>query len=236
MGDSEQAVRGAQPQGAPGRAPGAPPSSGGGAGSQGAPAPQAGAPRQAPAPPSEARESTDEAALQGDVAELVAVAAQRDEYLALAQRTQADFENYRKRVAREASMATARGIGKLATALLPALDSFDRALAEVEAGSARAQGAGAGAPEATAATAGESASDPLVAGLRLVRNELSDALSRMGVESFSPQGEQFDPAEHEAMAQVPHAQSPSGSVVDVYQPGYRMGETILRPARVVVAA
>src|SRR2546423_10554254 len=70
----------------------------------------------------------DEDALRGDVDELVAVAAQRDEYLALAQRTQADFENYRKRVARESAAAQERGIVRLAEELLPALDNLDRAL------------------------------------------------------------------------------------------------------------
>jgi len=198
VGEHEQAVR--QMQGAPGSVPGAPEPT-----------------------PAMHQPAADEEALQGDVDELVAAAAQRDEYLALAQRTQADFENYRKRVARETAMSEAKGVAKLAKALLPALDNFDRALAEIEAATA---GGGAGQAE----------SDPLVAGLRLVRNELSDALTRTGVESFSPLGEPFDPAEHEAMAQQPGGEAPSGSVLEVYQPGYRMGETIIRPARVVVAA
>jgi molecular chaperone GrpE len=153
-----------------------------------------------------------EQALDGDVAELVATAAQRDEYLALAQRTQADFENYRKRVAREATVAVSKGVAKLAKEILPALDSLDRAL------DSAAQ------------------DDPLLEGVRLVRSELNSALARVGVTSFSPAGEPFDPVQHEAMAQVQHEDAPSGSVVEVYQAGYRMGETILRPARVVVAA
>src|SRR5207249_4402345 len=77
-----------------------------------------------------AQEQAAQSALQGDVDELVAVAAQRDDYLALAQRTQADFENYRKRVARESIAAQERGAVKLAQELLPALDNLDRALAE----------------------------------------------------------------------------------------------------------
>src|SRR6202035_1073327 len=75
-------------------------------------------------------EDADEKALRGDVDELVAVAAQRDEYLALAQRTQAAFENYRKRVAKESAAAQHRGVVKLAKELLPALDNLDRALEE----------------------------------------------------------------------------------------------------------
>src|SRR5437870_7940607 len=111
---------------------------------------------------------SDGSEVQGDLDELVAVAAQRDEYLSLAQRTQADFENFRKRVAREAAQAQERGVIKLAGELLPALDNLDRALAAA------------------------AENDPLLEGVRLVRSELSAALARAGVESFSPLGERFD--------------------------------------------
>src|SRR4029077_7328933 len=73
-------------------------------------------------------------AVQTDLDELVAAAAQRAEFLALAQRTQADFENYRKRVSRDLAGAEARGVVKLARELLPALDNLERALAAGEAG------------------------------------------------------------------------------------------------------
>jgi molecular chaperone GrpE len=161
----------------------------------------------------------DESALRGDVDELVAAAAQRDEYLALAQRTQADFENYRKRVARESAAALERGTCALAKELLPALDNLDRALEEADANDADGE-------------------DPLLAGVRLVRAELSAALARARIESYSPVGEPFDPALHEAMAtaEQPPDGYPSGTVVEVYQPGYRIGTSIIRPARVVVAA
>jgi molecular chaperone GrpE len=157
-------------------------------------------------------QSADGAALQDDVDELVAVAAQRDEYLALAQRTQADFENYRKRMARESGLAQQRGVSKLARELLPALDNLDRAIEAAEA------------------------EDPLLEGVRLVRSELAAALARVGIESFSPVGEPFDPAEHEAMAQQPVDGAQSGTVAEVYQPGYRLGEQIIRPARVLVVS
>jgi molecular chaperone GrpE len=150
--------------------------------------------------------------VEGDLDELVRTAAERDEYLALAQRTQADFENYRKRVARESALAQERGVAKLAKELLGALDNLDRAL------------------EAAAQD------DPLLDGVRLVRAELNSALARVGVESFSPAGEAFDPALHEAMAQQPVEGADSGTVVEVYQPGYRLGTSVIRPARVVVAA
>src|SRR5438128_1790675 len=158
-------------------------------------------------------------ALEQDVEELVTKAAERDEYLALAQRTQADFENYRKRAAKESAAAQERGMVRLAEELLPALDNLDRALQE---GAAAAERDGGDAP--------------LLEGLRLVRSELHAALARMGIESFSPQGETFDPSEHEAMAQPPVPDAKSGTVVEVFQPGYRLGKSIIRPARVLVAA
>ena len=156
--------------------------------------------------------ATDEQVLQVDVEELLATAAKRDEYLALAQRTQADFENYRKRVARESAAAQERGVAKLARELLPALDNLDRAL-------------DAAAEE-----------DPLLEGVRLVRSELTAALGRVGIESFSPAGEPFDPEQHEAIVQRPVEDAEPGSVAEVYQPGYRLNGMIIRPARVVVAA
>jgi len=80
--------------------------------------------------------------------------------------------------------------------------------------------------------------EPLLAGVRLVRSELAAALARAGIESFSPLGESFDPALHEAMSTKhdPGGGAGSGTVVEVYQPGYRLGASIIRPARVVVAA
>jgi len=158
----------------------------------------------------------DGADVQGDLDELVKTAAQRDEYLALAQRTQADFENYRKRVAKESRAAAERGALGLAKELLPALDNLDRAIAAAEQ------------------------SDPLLAGVKLVRGELAGALARCGIESFSPLGESFDPALHEAVATAPQGETEgapaSGTVVEVYQPGYRLGSSVIRPARVLVAA
>ncbi len=163
---------------------------------------------------SDGAEGPAELQVEEDLDELGKLAAKRDEYLALAQRTQADFENYRKRVAKESALAQERGVAKLAKELLPALDNLDRAL------------------EAAATD------DPLLEGVRLVRSELKAALARVGVESFSPGGQEFDPNQHEAMASVPQPENgpASGTVVEVYQPGYRLGESVIRPARVVVAA
>jgi len=136
-------------------------------------------------------------------------------YLELAQRTQADFDNYRKRMVREVRAAEARGIGKLARELLPALDNLERALAAVEAADPGHQ---------------------MTEGIRLVTKELSAALGRTGVEGYDPTGEQFDPNQHEAVAQHPVEGTESGTVVQVLQSGYRLNEAILRPARVIVAS
>jgi molecular chaperone GrpE len=145
--------------------------------------------------------------------ELVTFARERDEYLALAQRTQADFENYRKRVARDSANAEIRGVSRLAREMLPALDSLERALA----------------------TAGEQ-DGQLLDGLRLVHRELAGALERIGIESFGTAGERFDPGLHEAVAQLPADGVPAGEITEVYQAGYRLdGGPILRHARVVVA-
>jgi len=175
------------------------------------------------------------AEIEGDLDELIKVGAQRDEYLALAQRTQADFENYRKRVARESALARERGVVKLAKELLPALDNLDRALEE--AGTA-ADPAGTQRAALGRAVCPGGQDDPLLQGVRLVRSEFADALARLGIESYAPAGETFDPSLHEAMASVPQPPdgAASGTVVEVYQPGYRLGEHVIRPARVVVAA
>jgi molecular chaperone GrpE len=164
----------------------------------------------------EAVEEPDEAhrQLEQDIDELTAKAEKADEYLELAQRTKADFENYRKRAAREAAAAQQRGIAKLAKELLPAVDNLDRALA---------------------AALGENGADTLVSGIKLVHADVIAALARAGIEPFSPRGEQFDPQHHEAIAQQPVEGAQPGTVVEVYQCGYRLGESVLRPARVVVA-
>src|SRR3954454_8549282 len=151
----------------------------------------------------------DAAPVEQDLDELLAKAKERDEYLALAQRTQADFENYRKRVARDLGAAEQRGISKVAKELLSALDTLEIALSHLPAEHAK--------------------------GVELVQQELAGGLTRAGVESFSPDGEPFDPNEHEAMAKRAVDGVKAGTVAEVYQRGYRVNGSILRPARVVVA-
>lgn len=151
--------------------------------------------------------------VQQDLHEIATKAEKADEYLALAQRTQADFENYRKRAARDAALAQDRGIAKLAKELLPAIDNLDRAL-----------------------KASSVDGSQLAEGIKLVHTDLLSALQRVGVEPFSPEGEQFDPQLHEAVAQQPIEGVESGTVAEVFQQGFRLGDSVLRPARVLVAA
>jgi molecular chaperone GrpE len=168
--------------------------------------------------------------LERDLEQLTAKAEKADEYLELAQRTRADFENYRKRAAREAAAAQERGITKLAKELLPAVDNLDRALQAAQAATP------ADTDGAEAAQADNGATATLVSGIKLVHDDVIAALARAGIEGFSPQGERFDPQLHEAVAQIPAEGAESGTVVEVYQRGYRLGEVVIRPARVVVAA
>jgi molecular chaperone GrpE len=169
--------------------------------------------------PEAAAEAEDhEGKLVRDLEELAAKAEKADEYLELAQRTKADFENYRKRAGREAASAQERGIAKLARELLPAVDNLDRALQAAEL-----------------ASNGDEGAAPLVSGIKLVHAEVIAALARVGIEPFSPEGERFDPQRHEAVAQQPIEGADPGTVVEVYQRGYQLGDSVLRPARVLVA-
>jgi molecular chaperone GrpE len=166
---------------------------------------------QQQAPP-EPEAHVEEQAVQQDLDELQAKAAERDEFLSLAQRTQADFENFRKRAMREQQAAERRGVSKVVKEFLPALDNLERALS-------------AASPD-----------DQLAEGIRLVQAELNAAMARVGIEHFSPAGEQFDPTVHEAMATQPVEGAEAGTIVEVYQSGYRFDGDVIRPARVIVAA
>jgi molecular chaperone GrpE len=138
-------------------------------------------------------------------------AAEARKYLELAKRTQADFENYRKRMTRENAAAQDRGVAKLAKELLPALDHLEHALKAAKG------------------------HEDVVKGFALVRDEIVAALARVGLEPIAPQGQPFDPNEHEALAAQPSEGVESGTVIEVYQQGYRINGVVLRPARVVVA-
>src|SRR5436305_2075805 len=137
--------------------------------------------------------------VERDLDELGAAKRERDEYLELAQRTRADFENYRKRVAKETSEALARGKAELARELLPVIDNLERALQTDDAATAR-----------DSATDLRQSHEALVRGVELVHKELRDRLESAGVEAFDPTGEQFDPQLHEALSTQPSDEAEAG--------------------------
>jgi molecular chaperone GrpE len=148
---------------------------------------------------------------------------ERDEYLELAQRTKADFENYRKRVAGEAEGAKRRGKAELAAELVPVLDNLERAL--IAAGI-----------DPAAALAGEVPVDgALEQGVVLTYRDLRKTMERAGVEVYEPTGEKFDPEWHEAISTRPAEGADSGVVLDVVEKGYRLDGQVIRAARVVVS-
>ena len=143
---------------------------------------------------------------------LAAAEAKRDEYLADLQRLAADFDNYRKRVVRDQAQLVARAHEGLVKELLPVLDDLERALGAAEIHD-----------EAT-----------VVEGVRLVQRALADQLAREGLEEIVADGA-FDPHIHEALLSQPGEGAEPGTVLQVVQKGYRLGDRVLRPARVVIA-
>ena len=144
--------------------------------------------------------------------ELEAVTRERDEYLDTLQRVKAEFDNYRKRVARDQQELAARAHERLVKELVPVLDDLERAL--------------------EAASQHEEAK--LEEGVRLVHRSLAALLAREGLSEVETNGK-FDPHTQEALLSQP-SDAEEGSVIEVVQKGYRLGDRVLRPARVVVAA
>ena len=160
------------------------------------------------------RGETDAAA--ADAAELEALRAElaeaRDRHLRLA----ADFDNFRRRSLRDREEAHHFGHQNLVKDLLSSVDNLERAIDH-------------------ARKSGEGSTEGLLEGVELVLRELHAALSKHGVTLIEARGQLFDPALHEAMAQVPDASVPANTVVQVLQPGYQLRGRLLRPARVLVS-
>jgi len=135
-------------------------------------------------------------------------------------RTLAEMENLRRRTEREVGDARAYGVASFARDLLGVSDNMRRALDAI-------------APELRASA--EAGVKALIEGVELTERELQKALEKNGVRQFSPRGAKFDPNVHQAMYEVPNASVPAGSVVEVVQPGYMIGERVLRPAMVGVS-
>jgi molecular chaperone GrpE len=140
------------------------------------------------------------------------LARERDEYLDSLQRLKAEFDNFRKRTAREHESMAARASESLVKELLPVLDDLERALVAAE----------------------KHEEAKLEDGVRLVHRALADVLARAGLAEIETGGA-FDPHVHEALLAQPVDGAEPGSVVEVLQKGYLLGDRVLRPARVVVA-
>lgn len=145
-------------------------------------------------------------------ARLAEAEAKRDEYLRDLQRLAADFDNFRKRIARDQEGLVARAGERLVKELLPVLDDLERAAESV-----------AKTAEATVAE-----------GVRMVHRALHGALAKEGLQEVEADGLPFDPHRHEALLQQP-SEADEGTVIQILQKGYRLGDRVLRPARVVVA-
>ena len=158
-----------------------------------------------------AEASTEEPAAEVDP--LAEVTRERDEYLDALQRLKAEFDNYRKRTAREQLELTSRAAQRLVNELLPVLDDLERALHAAE----------------------EHEEAKLEDGVRLVHRSLVDALHKEGLAEIATDGA-FDPNVHEALLSQPDDEKESGEILDVLQKGYRLGDRVLRPARVIVVA
>jgi molecular chaperone GrpE len=148
-------------------------------------------------------------------AELAEIEQKADEYLRLAQRTQADFINYRRRMEEERAQQARDVNVAYVQRLLPVLDDFERALANA-------------APADLQSSWGQ--------GVLLVERNLRSLLAAEDVQRIMAEGAEFDPREHEGVGRQPSSQVPEGHVLHVVRPGYRKGEKVIRPAQVIVSA
>lgn len=135
-------------------------------------------------------------------------------YLDLAQRTQADFQNYKRRLEQERDKLVKEANADLLRQILPVLDDLERALAHVPA---------------------ELAGNSWAEGVQLIGQKLQHVLEGQGLGRIGSAGEEFDPRVHEAVAYEAHPEYGEGQVAGVYRPGYRLHERVLRPAQVAVA-
>ncbi len=160
--------------------------------------------------------TAEEAAVTTEAAAAEAEAAEpdyKDQWI----RSVAELDNVRKRARRDGAQAEQRGVARLARELLPALDNLDRAIKAAEAHP-------------------ESSNPELIGGIQLVQQELLAAFSRAGITRDTALGEAFNPHQHEAVAQQPAEATAAGTVIEVYEHGYLLGDEVLRAAKVVVAA
>ena len=146
-------------------------------------------------------------------AAVAALSAERDELRDQFMRARAEFENYRKRTARDMERVRKTAAEDLIRELLPALDNLERALEHVE-----------------------NHEDPFVKGVEMVAKQFAGALAARGLSPIAAHGEPFDPNVHDALTQQPSEEHPEGTVMQEYERGYRLGDFVLRPAKVVVSS
>lgn len=139
---------------------------------------------------------------------------QRDEYLAMAQRAQADYQNFKRRNSATRADAYDDGVRETLAALLPSLDNLERAVAAAE-----------GMPE----------EDPMLSGVRMTLKQMAEAMVKMGLEPVGEVGERFDPDRHNAVLRAEGEGEP-GTVLEVLQKGYRVKDRMLRYAMVKIEA
>ena len=173
-------------------------------------------PEQARAPDEAADE--DARSLRARLAEALDQADQQrgeaEQYKGLAQRVQADFVNYKRRVEGERQAQADAVRAETILAFLPIVDDLERALAHVPT---------------------EVAEESWVEGFRLIERKLAALMERLGLQRLGAEGEPFDPNLHEAVAYEEHPTHPEGHIAAVMRPGYQLGERVIRPAQVSVA-
>jgi len=146
--------------------------------------------------------------------QLTAEQQKAEEYLDLLRRTQADFVNYRRRMSQEQAEGRLAAQSELLSYLLPVLDDLGRALNAIPS---------------------DLTTHPWVQGLFLMARRLTTLLDQLGVRRIGTPGEPFDPHQHEAITTETRADVPEGTILSVTQPGYTLGERVIRPAQVSVA-
>ncbi|KQP12962.1 nucleotide exchange factor GrpE [Methylobacterium sp. Leaf93] len=161
-----------------------------------------------------------EARAEDNAVALASLITERDELKDRVLRTLAEMENLRRRTEREVADARTYAVTNFARDMLNAADNIRRALESVPA---------------EAASTAEGPLKALIDGIELTERDLAKTLERHGVKLIEPQGQRFDPNRHQAMFEVPNAEVPNGTVVQVMQSGYVIGDRVLRPALVGVA-
>ena len=155
-------------------------------------------------------EAEDPAALR---AALESAEKKRDEYLAMAQRAQADYQNFKRRNSATRTEAYDDGVRETIAAMLPVIDNLERAIA-----------------------AAETENSALVSGVQMTLRQMLETLARMGLEEVPALGEKFDPDIHNAVMRAPEGEGEPGRVLEVFQKGYRVKGRMIRYAMVKIAA